>query len=98
MMSCTSANVACRLDRMDGIDTLTTKKSRPTRNAAARTTASDSQRPGSVPETPVAAADGAVVLCLIALLLRSQKRIQAILHAMDARARKTLFTGILGAI
>src|SRR3954470_14330314 len=73
MTSCTSAKVAWRLDRIDGMDTLTTKKSRPTRKAAARMTASDFQRPGSGAGTVVAvgAAELDVVLPLMRLLLFS---------------------------
>src|SRR5215472_2454547 len=47
MMSCTSAKVAFRLARMEGMDTFTMKKSRAARNAPMRTTASELHRPGS---------------------------------------------------
>src|SRR3954470_302302 len=62
MTSCTSAKVAWRLDRIDGMDTLTTKKSRPTRKAAARMTASDFHRRGSGAGTALAVADVDLVL------------------------------------
>src|SRR5947209_5816033 len=79
---------------MDGIDTLTTKKSKATRNAAARITASDFQRPGSGAKTAVAA----VELSFIGLLLPSQSTIQAILHAMAATPRRTVLLGIMAAV
>src|SRR5579862_2001891 len=56
MTSCRSAKEACRLARIDGIETFTTKKSRVTRNAADRTTAKVRQRPGSALSVEAAAA------------------------------------------
>src|SRR3569833_2123367 len=60
MMNCTSAKVACRLARIEGMDTLTMKKSSAARKAPVRTTASELHLPGSGVSTE--AAGGLVVV------------------------------------